>query len=233
MKSVSLCLKYLVPCAVRTLLPYRYIKATAKGPQLVCHFSTVQINRNIVCCRLMMIQTYSTKKYIANLPNLIIVATLEVPGHQQTRMMTSSNGNIFRVTGRLCREFFSPVPVNSPHKGQWRGALVFSLICVWINGWVNNREVGDLRRYRAHCDVTVMDNLHRFKFLLQHTMISHIIFRQITSFKMGDEISQNLVASSAVNMSLWQPPVITVTIKLASWQLLTTLGFQGPQLTCR
>ena len=34
-------------------------------------------------------------------------------------------------------------PVNSPHKGQWRGALMFSLICVWINGWVNNREAGD------------------------------------------------------------------------------------------
>ena len=28
--------------------------------------------------------------------------------------------------------------VNSPHKGQWRGALMFSLICTWINGWVNN-----------------------------------------------------------------------------------------------
>ena len=47
-------------------------------------------------------------------------------------------------------------PVNSPHKGQWRGALMFSLICVWINDWVNNREAGDLRRYRAHFDVTVM-----------------------------------------------------------------------------
>ena len=50
----------------------------------------------------------------------------------------------------------SPVPVNSSHKGQWRGALVFSLICVWINGWVNNREAGDLRRYRAQYDVIVM-----------------------------------------------------------------------------
>ena len=47
-------------------------------------------------------------------------------------------------------------PVNSPHKGQWRGALMFSLICVWINGWVNNREAGDLRRHRAHYDVIVM-----------------------------------------------------------------------------
>ena len=33
--------------------------------------------------------------------------------------------------------------VNSPHKGQWPGAVMFSLICVWINGWVNNRETGD------------------------------------------------------------------------------------------
>ena len=64
-------------------------------------------------------------------------------------MMTSSNGNIFRVTGHLS-------PVNSPHKGQWRGAWMFSLICVWINGWVNNREAGDQRRYRAHYDVIVM-----------------------------------------------------------------------------
>ena len=49
-------------------------------------------------------------------------------------------------------------PVNSPHKGQWRGALVFSLICTWINAWVNNREAGDLRRHHAHYDVMVMCN---------------------------------------------------------------------------
>ena len=52
-------------------------------------------------------------------------------------------------------------PVNSPHKGQWRGALMFSLICIWINGWVNNRGAGGLRRYRAHYDIIVM-NAERF-----------------------------------------------------------------------
>ena len=46
--------------------------------------------------------------------------------------------------------------VNSPHKGQWRGALMYSLICARINGWENNGEVGDLRRHRAHYDVIVM-----------------------------------------------------------------------------
>ena len=43
--------------------------------------------------------------------------------------------------------------VNSPHKGQWRGALMFSLICAWTNGWVNNRGAGDLRYHCCHCNV--------------------------------------------------------------------------------
>ena len=47
-------------------------------------------------------------------------------------------------------------PVNSPHKGPWRVALMFSFICAWINGWVNNREAEDLRHHRAHYDITVM-----------------------------------------------------------------------------
>ena len=46
-------------------------------------------------------------------------------------------------------------PVNFPHKDQWRGALMFSMICVSINGWVSNRESGDLRRYRDQYDVSV------------------------------------------------------------------------------
>ena len=49
--------------------------------------------------------------------------------------------------------------VNSPHKGQWRVALMFSLICAWINGCINNRKAGDLRRNRAHYDVTLMSFL--------------------------------------------------------------------------
>ena len=48
-------------------------------------------------------------------------------------------------------------PVNSPHKGQWRWVLMFSFTCAWINGWVNNREAGDLRRHQARYDVIVME----------------------------------------------------------------------------
>ena len=74
-------------------------------------------------------------------------------------MMTSSNGN-----------FFFPIlpfvwgihwlQVNSPHRGQWRGALMFSLICAWINAWVYSREAGDLRRHRASDDVIVMRTVY-------------------------------------------------------------------------
>ena len=47
-------------------------------------------------------------------------------------------------------------PVNFPHKGQWRGVLMFSLICTWINGCVNNDDAGDLRRHYADYDVIAM-----------------------------------------------------------------------------
>ena len=46
--------------------------------------------------------------------------------------------------------------VNSPHKGQSRGASMFSLISAWINGWVNNGKASGLRRLRPHYDLTVM-----------------------------------------------------------------------------
>ena len=69
-------------------------------------------------------------------------------------------------------------PVNSPHKDQRRGALMFSLICAWINGWVNNREAGDLRRHRAHCDVIVMNYLYGSTSMATHSGPSLALWRQ-------------------------------------------------------
>ena len=55
--------------------------------------------------------------------------------------------------------------------GNWQTATLttnymFSLICVWIIGWVNNREAGDLRRHPTHYDVIVMRFFFFFKFCL-------------------------------------------------------------------
>ena len=64
----------------------------------------------------------------------------------------------------------SPVPGEFPRKGQWRGALMFSLTCVWINGWVNIHQAGDLRRYRAHYDVTVRSHV-----IISNTSVSIVL----------------------------------------------------------
>ena len=50
-------------------------------------------------------------------------------------------------------------PVDSPHKGQWRRALMFFVICAWANGWANKRGAGDMKRHHAHYDVTVMGDV--------------------------------------------------------------------------
>ena len=67
-------------------------------------------------------------------------------------MVTSSNGNIFRVTGHLCGEFTGRRWI--PHTKTSDAELWCFFICVWIN----DREADDLRRYRAHYGVTVMQS---------------------------------------------------------------------------
>ena len=89
--------------------------------------------------------------------------------------MTSSNGKHFPRYWPFVWGIHRS-PVNSPHKGQWREAWMFSLICAWINGWVNNGEAGDLRRYRAHYVVIAMKYykavciFHRI-FFIDHTVV--------------------------------------------------------------
>ena len=66
--------------------------------------------------------------------------------------------------------------VTSPHKGQWRGALMFILICALTNGWSNNRDAGDLRRHRAHYGVTVMIARHFHNILSPKPKGHHFVF---------------------------------------------------------
>ena len=68
-------------------------------------------------------------------------------------MMTSSDGNIFRITGPVCREFTSHRWIHLTKASD------FLFICAWTNGWVNNQNADDLRHYRAHYDVTNVENV--------------------------------------------------------------------------
>ena len=71
--------------------------------------------------------------------------------------MTSSNGNIFHVTGPLCGEFTGHrwIPLT---KASDTELWYFLWSAPWINGWANDREAGDFRRHRAHYDVITMLN---------------------------------------------------------------------------
>ena len=88
-------------------------------------------------------------------------------------------------------------PVDSSHKGQWRWALMFSLICAWINAWVNNIGAGDLRRHRAHYDVIVMRKcLSKSKIFPQnkttHTRVSVICLCKQYSKQSASQIAKPL-----------------------------------------
>ena len=95
-------------------------------------------------------------------------------------------------------------PVNSPHKGQWRGTLMFSLICARINGWVNNGEAGDLRRHRAHYDVIVM--MCFVQYILCCRNYLHGISCQIvlTSIAVGTFIDMDYLNHIVCRYWVWQ-----------------------------
>ena len=67
-------------------------------------------------------------------------------------------------------------PVNSPHKGQWRRSSMFPLISIWINGWANNRDAGDLKLYHAHYDVTVMLD----QYMKHHLLIDRVTWQRVS-----------------------------------------------------
>ena len=117
-------------------------------------------------------------------------------------MMTSSNGT-FSASLALCGGIHRS-SVNSPHKSQWRGALMFSLICALINGCVNNRETGDPRRHRAHYDVIVMKKIARKSRPIQCVELDHQSgSRKQHCWKFWNPIERIVMPRYVFSISLW------------------------------
>ena len=80
---------------------------------------------------------------------------------------------------------------------------MYSFIRAWINGWVNNREAGDLRRHRAHNDVIVMfrtySEFNDFDIpCLSQESIS-IIYRMRTETPLFSNKSQKYIPATIIN----------------------------------
>ena len=127
-------------------------------------------------------------------------------------MMTAWNGNIFRNTCHLCGEF-------AGHRGipytKADDTELFSLICTWVKGWVNNREFGDLRRHRAHYDCFVMVMIRSLWYNLVHLLI---IF-SVALLALGQSIAAvtakyhcNDVIMSAMVSQITSPTIVCSTV---------------------
>ena len=103
-------------------------------------------------------------------------------------------------------------PVNSPHKGRWRGALIFFLSVPEQKCSVNNREAGDLRRHRAHHDVIVMVSMRS---------------QQCSIFAKCWHITELLysIISDAFHFSPWIASISYSSALICVWNGLSQLTF--------
>ena len=144
--------------------------------ELVNEWRWVEVNTRITTNKL------STILYF---PSLLFGSAFSLPGTLGTSGPSVCDGhincglggvrvgnNVAALVPRWCHqmEAFSALLAlcagNSPVTGEFPAqrpvtrSFDFSLICAWINGWVNNHEAGDLRRHLSHYDVTVMRYIH-------------------------------------------------------------------------
>ena len=138
------------------------------------HISTNVLTNTMVCFRILpiipttVVTTWDATSDDTKLASWQLLFTMtrvtSKRNHGTIRYKRISNVSIQGSVNILAAEgarpwqvtFYMMTSSNGIHRGQWCGALMFSLICAWRNGWVNNRQTGDLRPNCAHYDVIVM-----------------------------------------------------------------------------
>ena len=139
----------------------------------------------------------------------------------QHLMMTSSSGNIFRVTGLLCRKFTGDrwIPRTKASVNGEFPAQKASDAELWCFLWSekkqmrNNGETGDLRRHRAHYDVTVMSRVvHTVRVLLYFVWYKSVvpIFFRIAWQALGKSLFIWLTQLRRTTMHLFHIPQCTI-----------------------
>ena len=152
---------------MHTAIKHRNSPCTIKRKSLTCHWTY----KDISAAQKFVMYAPNNRVQQCILPYRYACASDQVSDSfidMTNTMMTSSNENTFHATRHFLRVIHRSL-VNSPHKVQWRGALIFSLICAWTNGWVNNREAGDLIRHLANHDATVIQIVNHMPHFKQFT----------------------------------------------------------------
>ena len=124
------------------------------------------------------------------------------PCHHDAPMMTSSKRNISALLA-LCE---GNPPVDSPHKGQWRRTLTFSLIYAWTNGWAN-RDAGDFRPHLSYYDC----NEH----LVATTVWQCLVHTATTGWRMctrEEYLHYSDVIMSAITSQITSPTIVYSTV---------------------
>ena len=126
------------------------------------HYLCVSRYSGIICFN------HFANQYIMNVCTVIIECAVYAIKYEQglvwsncENILTGST-KVFIQSLRWCfyrhciRHMLTPVPTTAKTSKLMIRAFLFSLICAWINGWVNNSEVSDFRRNHTHYDVIVM-----------------------------------------------------------------------------
>ena len=98
------------------------------------------------------ISRWSTHRFNQPVWNLRVLICERVASDMSLGMMSYNQMETFSALLALCAGN-SPVTGEFPAQRPVTWSFNFSLICAWINGWVNNGEAGKLKRHRAHYDV--------------------------------------------------------------------------------
>ena len=140
-------------------------------------------------------------------------------------MMTSSNGNIFRVTSHMCAEFTGPgwIPLT-------KACDVFFYMCL-IHGWIKNHEAGDLRRRRAHYDAIAILSQ---SVLLDPTLCCvHIIMVHFDFINLNVYFLYLHILQSATSIIIDMGSKKLKQFKTTSWrEMLFTLTHWGLVTSC-
>ena len=118
-------------------------------------------------------------------------------------------------------------------KCQWRGALMFSLTCTWINGWVNNRDAGDLRPASnslwRHCNEESINKSATGILTICYITIFSLMLLNITLYFSTEtpRLSTPLYINTALITCHYGPPCVIFRTTLFHVSHITSLQSHG------